>query len=144
MIVAWENVVSSNGAATDLNRKSPDNLSLVYLCYYYYYYYYVFLMFKKIWSRHSIKSIVCITKSRTGECCLWERCVSSWSSYGLKRGIPWKFILVLSILWILCLPNISNTSYHGIESDQFYAQHKGVLVSISLNKIVLSHGEDTT
>ena len=44
-----------------------------------------------------------------GGCFLGARCVISWSSYGLKLGIPWKFIFHFSLfLLILCLPDVSN------------------------------------
>ena len=43
-------------------------------------------------------------KISTGECCLESHCVSSWSLYGPKRGIPWQFVLGFSLfLLILCL-----------------------------------------
>ena len=52
-------------------------------------------------------------KGAFGKCCLEERCVSSWSCYDLKWGIPWKsFVWFLFILLILCIPNVLNKSYH--------------------------------
>ena len=40
-------------------------------------------------------------KISTGECCLEEHCVSSWISYGLKRGIPWHFLVYLYFINIM-------------------------------------------
>ena len=43
-------------------------------------------------------------------------------------------------LIILCLLNVSNTYYHGIERDQFSKQHKGSLVGVDLENIMSAHG----
>ena len=40
-------------------------------------------------------------KIRTGECCLGETCVRSWSRYDLKRGIPWHFFVYLYFIQIM-------------------------------------------
>ena len=65
----------------------------------------VFANVSKIISWHRIILIVCTIQSRTGECFLWSRCVSSWSCYGLKRGIPWQFGFSFSLFLIfLYLP----------------------------------------
>ena len=56
-------------------------------------------------------------KRRTGECCLGENCVSSWSSYGLKRGIPWFFFVYLYFIHIIsswCFKQ--NLSFNRIKS----------------------------
>ena len=36
------------------------------------------------------------------ECCLGARCVVSWSSHSLKRGIPWQFFGFFLFLFFLC------------------------------------------
>ena len=62
-------------------------------------------------------------KQSNGECCLGEHCVRSWISYGLKWGIPWKFIPGFSLfLLISFLPNVSKKYYRDTGEDQFYAQ----------------------
>ena len=54
-------------------------------------------------------------KISTGECCLGSHCVSSWSLYGLKRGIPWQFVFGFSLfLLILCLP--INENHEHVQS----------------------------
>ena len=74
-------------------------------------------MLKKNPSWHSIRPIVFITLRGTGEYCLWERCVSSWISYGLKRGIPgyfFGFSLFLLVFMSYCSWKSSTCS--GLES----------------------------
>ena len=64
---------------------------------------------------------------------LIEHCTSSWSSYGIKWGIPWNlFFRFLSILFIWYLSNISNKSYHDTGEGKLSAQQKWGLVSVSL------------
>ena len=38
------------------------------------------------------------------ECCLGSLCVSSWSSYGLKQGIPWNVFGLALFILMFCLP----------------------------------------
>ena len=40
-------------------------------------------------------------KISTGDCCLGEHFVNSWSSYGLKRGITWNFFVYLYFVDIM-------------------------------------------
>ena len=40
-------------------------------------------------------------KRRTGDCFLEEHCVSSWTNYGLKRGITWNFFVYLYFINIM-------------------------------------------
>ena len=47
-----------------------------------------------------------------GYFCQGARCVISWSIYGLKQGIPWKFFSSSVFLLILCVPNVTKYSYH--------------------------------
>ena len=61
-------------------------------------------------------------KIRTADCCLGEHCVSSWSSYILKRVIPWHFLFIYFLL-ISFLPNVSNKSYHDTLENQLSAEH---------------------
>ena len=70
-------------------------------------------------------------KTSTVECCLEEHCVSSWSSYGLKQGIPGHFWFI-SILLILFIINISNKTYNDIGENQLSAEYIVGLVSITL------------
>ena len=85
--------------------------------------------FKQILSCHRIRLIVCTIQRIIGECCLGERFLISWSCYGLKWGIPWKyFVCFLSILFILYLPNVSKNYNHDTVWDYFSAQHKIELV----------------
>ena len=74
-------------------------------------------------------------KRRTGECYLEEHCVSSWTSYDLKLGIPWHFLFV-SILFISCLPNVSNKNYHNTGENQLSVYHIGVLASITFCQLM--------
>ena len=76
-------------------------------------------------------SIICTSQSRIDEFCFGEHCVISWIRYSLNGeslGIFW----FLSILFVLFLPNVSSKSYHGTGKYQFYENHKGGLVSVSL------------
>ena len=68
-----------------------------------------------------------------GWLCLGARCVISWSSYGLNRGIPCHFFFSLLLL-ILFLHKNSNISYHDTGDDQLSVQHKGGLVSVALGE----------
>ena len=74
-------------------------------------------------------------KRRTGNCCLGEYWIRSWSSNSLKLGIPWHFLFI-SILLISCLPNVSNRIYHGTGDNQLSEEHIGVLVSIKLFQLM--------
>ena len=56
-------------------------------------------------------------------------------------GNPLGFFWLLSILFILFLPNVSNNLYHGTGEYQLYAQHKGIMVSASLKKKLSDHKE---
>ena len=70
---------------------------------------------------------------------LGERCVISWSSYGLKQEIPWKFYYrFLYILLLLCIYNVSHKSYHVMVSDQLSSKQKGGMVSIAWEMAFLS------
>ena len=75
-------------------------------------------------------------KKRTGESCVGEHCVSSWSSYGLKQGIPWNFVMFISILLISCLPNVSNKTYNETGENQLSAEYTGGMVSITLCQLM--------
>ena len=64
-----------------------------------------------------------------------EHCVSSWSIYGLKQGIPWHLWFVY-ILLISRLPNVSNKTYHETGKKKMYAEHTGGLVSTTLCHLI--------
>ena len=76
---------------------------------------------------------------------LWENVVSAHGKYTAENreslGNCFSFSL---FLLILCLPNISKKYYHVTGSDQFYVQHKGVLVSVAWGHIVSVHGDATS
>ena len=54
-----------------------------------------------------------------------------------KTGNPLEFFWFLSILLILCLPNVSKILYHGTGEDKLSAQHK---IRTGKYNIVSSHG----
>ena len=58
--------------------------------------------------------------------CLGACCASSWSSYGLKQGIPWYFLCFSLFISILCLP--------------VYEKYVHLMV---WEHVVSSHGEPT-
>ena len=63
----------------------------------------------------------------------WENIVSSYeSSTALNRKVlGFFFSFSLFLLIILCLPDVSKKSYHGIESNQLSEQHKKELLIVS-------------
>ena len=52
-------------------------------------------------------------------------------------------IFVIYIVLIWCISNVSKKCYHGTGEYQFYAQHKGGLVSVAWDKIVSDHWSAT-
>ena len=52
-----------------------------------------------------------------------------------KMGNPLE-ILFISVLLISYIPNVSKKTYHGTGENQFYVEHIGSLVSITLCQIM--------
>ena len=78
----------------------------------------LYSMFQKKLSWHRIRLIFWTTQGRTGKCCLGESCVGSWSCYGLKQVIPWKFLWFLSVLFLLFFSvNENHQHVHGWNTD---------------------------
>ena len=69
------------------------------------------------------------------ECCLGENGVRSWNSYSINGGSPGIFSYIF-ILVILCLPNVSNETYHDTGENKLSAEQIGGMVSITLFQIV--------
>ena len=72
----------------------------------------------------------------------WENVVSGHgSSTALNEESLGKlFWFHLVLLIILFLPNVLKKSYHVTGSDQFYAQHKGRMVGVAWENVVLVYG----
>ena len=74
----------------------------------------------------------------------WQSVVSAHGSVTALNGEFFgKCSWFLSVLLILCLPNVSNKYYHDTRSHQFYAQHKGLIMSVSWQNIVSDCGTGT-
>ena len=73
----------------------------------------------------------------------WGNVVSAHGAAAAYNGKSLGNLFLLYILLILCIPNLSNKSYHVTGADQLYAQHKGVMVSIYWYKVVLVPGSAT-